>query len=136
MGSLRSSLFQYRRGKRLSLDGTVRGIQPNRYRPGPDSAFSLEPDEFQEMVEAVRVAHRALGAVRYGAGKHETPARRLRRSLFVVKDVKAGEPLTVNNVRSIRPAGGLHTRYLDQILGRPARCDIPRGTPLGWGHVG
>ena len=108
----------------------------SRGRPGPDRAFSLEPDEFHEMVEAVRDAHQALGAVRYGAGEHERPARRLRRSLFVVEEVRAGEPLTIRNVRSIRPAGGLHTRYLEQILGRPARCDIPRGTPLGWGHVG
>jgi N-acetylneuraminate synthase len=108
----------------------------SRQRPGPDSAFSLEPDEFRRMVDAVRVAHQALGAVRYGAREHEAPARRLRRSLFVVEEVKAGDPFTVENVRSIRPAGGLHTRYLDEILGRPARCDVPAGTPLGWNHVG
>jgi len=108
----------------------------SRQPPGPDSAFSLEPDEFRRMVEAVRAAHRALGAVRYGASEQETPARRLRRSLFVVEEVKAGEPFTVENVRSIRPSGGLHTRHLDEILGRPARCHIPRGTPLGWNHVG
>ncbi len=108
----------------------------SRKQAGPDSAFSLEPHEFREMARAVRVAHRALGEVRYGPAEHETSSRRLRRSLFVVQDMKAGEPFTEKNVRSIRPADGLHTRYLEQVLGRSARCDIPRGTPLDWSHVG
>jgi len=108
----------------------------SRAQPGPDSAFSLEPDEFRRMAEAVRAADRALGVVRYGATEHESPALRFRRSLFVVEEVKAGEPFASENVRSIRPADGLHTRYLDEVLGRPARCDIARGTPLAWSHVG
>jgi N-acetylneuraminate synthase len=111
-------------------------LTTSRRRPGPDSAFSLEPHEFRHMAEAVCAAHRALGAVRYGPSEEEMPSRRLRRSLFVVEDVRAGEPLTPQNVRSIRPADGLHPRYLEQVLGRPARCDVPRGTPLCWGHVG
>jgi pseudaminic acid synthase len=107
----------------------------SRERPGPDSAFSLEPEEFRRMAEAVRAAHRALGAVCYEVGEHELPARRMRRSLFVVEDVKAGEPFTEKNVRSIRPGDGLHPRHLEQVLGRTARCDLARGTPLEWEHV-
>jgi pseudaminic acid synthase len=103
---------------------------------GPDSAFSLTPDEFKQMVRAVHAAHATLGAVRYGPCDREAPARRLRRSLFAVKDIRAGERLTPENVRSIRPADGLHPRYLETILGRTARTGIPRGTPLNWGHVG
>jgi pseudaminic acid synthase len=107
----------------------------SRDQGGPDAAFSLSPDEFQQMVRAVRVAHAALGSVRCGPGQQEMAGRRLRRSLFAVEDIPAGAPLTTGNVRSIRPAGGLHTRYLEQILGRPARVDISRGTPLDWSHV-
>lgn len=108
----------------------------SRDRGGPDSAFSLEPDEFQQMVRAVRAAHAALGSVRYGAGKQEADCRRLRRSLFVVEDVRAGQRFTAQNVRSIRPGDGLHTRYLEKVLGRTARVDIARGTPLDWSHMG
>lgn len=99
---------------------------------GPDSAFSLEPHEFKAMVEAIRVAEKALGAVRYGISAEETKSRVFRRSLFVVKDMKAGEKFTSENVRSIRPGYGLHTRYLDEVLGRRASSDIKRGTPLSW----
>lgn len=104
----------------------------SRSVPGPDSAFSLEPQEFKEMVEAVRAAERALGGVRYGPTPKEQASRVFRRSLFVVKDVRAGEPLTPENVRSIRPAHGLHTRHYDEVLGKRARVDIAAGTPLSW----
>jgi len=108
----------------------------SRDKPGCDGPFSLEPHEFREMVRAARTAQEALGAVRYGAGEHEADSRRFRRSLFVVEDVRAGEPFTGRNVRSIRPGNGLHTRYLEEILRRVARCDVARGTPLEWKHVG
>ncbi len=104
----------------------------SRDEPGPDSAFSLEPAEFAQMVEQVRVAERALGEVRYGGGEVETASRAFRRSLFVVADVRAGEVLTPDHVRSIRPGHGLHPRHLDDVLGRRARQDIARGTPLAW----
>lgn len=103
---------------------------------GCDAAFSLEPAEFQEMARAVRAAHAALGEARFGPGDSEADARRLRRSLFVVEDVKRGEPFTTHNIRSIRPAHGLPPKHLEEVLGRPARQDMPRGTPLDWGHVG
>lgn len=104
----------------------------SRSEPGPDSAFSLEPQEFKAMVDAVRVAEKALGEVRFGCSAKENVSRMHRRSLFVVIDVKRGESFTEKNVRSIRPAHGLHTRHLAEILGRHATQDIERGTPLSW----
>ncbi len=98
--------------------------------PGPDSAFSLEPQEFQQMVGAIRTAESALGAVHYGVTGSEEASRCFRRSLFVVEDVQAGELFTAKNVRSIRPGSGLHTRHLDEVLGRRAAADVARGTPF------
>ena len=85
----------------------------SRNEPGPDTAFSLEPQEFKQMVESVRTAELALGHVHYGIEPHEEVSRVFRRSLFVVQDVRAGELFTAENVRSIRPGHGMHTRYLD-----------------------
>ena len=102
---------------------------------GPDGAFSLEPHEFKDMVDAVRVAEKALGQARIGPAEHEGVSRVFRRSLFVVEDVKQGEIFTSKNVRSIRPSHGLHTRHLAEVLGRCATCDIERGSPLDWGMV-
>ena len=104
--------------------------------PGPDSGFSLEPDEFAAMVREVRVAEQALGAVSYVPTEREVRSRDLRRSLFAVADIRAGDPFTPANVRSIRPGHGLHTRLLPQLLDRVAAVDIPRGTPLRWELVG
>lgn len=107
----------------------------SRAEPGPDSAFSLEPHEFRQMVDAVRTVEKALGRVHYGVAPSEVASRTFRRSLFVVKDVRAGEAFTADNVRSIRPGHGLHTRHLGEVLGRTASRDIPRGTPLAWDLV-
>jgi len=102
----------------------------SRAVPGPDSAFSLEPQEFRAMVEAVRIAERALGEVGYEVTKRQVASRVFRRSLFVVADVKAGEVFTHKNVRSIRPGHGLAPKHLQEVLGRKAARDIARGTPL------
>jgi pseudaminic acid synthase len=99
---------------------------------GPDAQFSLEPREFKDMVAAVRTAEKALGSVHFGATPGEESSRRFRRSLFVVQDMKEGEIFNADNVRSIRPGQGLHTRYLPQILGKRAAQPIERGTPLSW----
>lgn len=107
----------------------------SRATPGPDSAFSLEPQEFQAMVDAVRTAEKALGEVHFGLSGKEEASRVFRRSLFVVQDMKSGETFTPGNVRSIRPGYGLHTRHLDEILGKRALRDIERGTPLSWDLV-
>jgi N-acetylneuraminate synthase len=104
----------------------------SRSLPGPDSAFSLEPGEFRAMVQAVRDAERALGEVNYTVSPQESKSRQFRRSLFVVADMRAGDTFTPQNVRSLRPAAGLHPRHYDTIIGRRAARDIPRGTPLQW----
>ncbi len=104
----------------------------SRDLPGPDTAFSLEPQEFKAMVEAVRTVEKALGNVSYGVNEKEAKSRIFRRSLFVVEDVKAGEEFTNQNVRSIRPGNGLPPKNLEKVLGRKARQDIKRGTPVSW----
>jgi N-acetylneuraminate synthase len=108
----------------------------SRSVPGPDAAFSLEPQEFSAMVDAVRTAEKALGSVRYGVTESEESSRVFRRSLFIVVDVTKGETYTRQNVRSIRPGYGRHTRHLEEILGRRATRDIPAGIPLAWDLVG
>lgn len=107
----------------------------SRSQPGPDNAFSLEPQEFKAMVEAIRTIEKALGHVHYGMTARESESRVFRRSLFVVRDVKRGEIFTPENVRSIRPGHGLHTRYYDQVIGKRASQDIERGTPLTYDMV-
>jgi len=102
---------------------------------GPDGAFSLEPEEFKAMVEAVRTAEKALGSVQFASGPREANSRKFRRSLFVVEDMKKGELFTKQNVRSIRPADGLHPRHFNEVLGKRAASDVERGTPLGWALV-
>jgi N-acetylneuraminate synthase len=104
----------------------------SRSDTGPDSAFSLEPDEFKAMVQAVRTAEQALGRIQYGPSAAEDLCRQGRRSLFVVDDVRAGEIVSAGHLRSIRPAAGLHPRHLDEVIGRRAARDIARGTPLTW----
>jgi len=104
----------------------------SRSIPGPDSAFSLEPHEFKEMVEAIRTTEKALGKVSYEPTEHEKASRIFRRSLFVVKDMKAGEVFTEENIRSIRPGYGMHTRYVKEAIGRRAKVDIKEGTPMSW----
>ena len=104
----------------------------SRNLPSPDAAFSLEPDEFKAMAEAVRATEKALGKVSYELTEKQKESRVFRRSLFVVEDVQAGEEFTEQNIRSIRPGYGLHTRYLPLILGRSAKRDIKKGTPLNW----
>jgi pseudaminic acid synthase len=107
----------------------------NRAGGGPDSAFSLEPEEFKSMVDAVRSAEKALGSIQFAPGAREAVSLRFRRSLFVVENVTSGGVFTEENVRSIRPADGLHPRHLKEVLGRHAACDIEGGTPLRWDLV-
>ena len=102
---------------------------------GVDAAFSLEPEEMQSLVAESERAWQALGEVRYGPTPSEIPSLQYRRSLYVVKAMKAGEPFSGKNVRAIRPGFGLSPKHLDHVLGRKATRDIPRGTPLGWDMI-
>jgi pseudaminic acid synthase len=99
---------------------------------GPDSAFSLEPNELASLVADCRAAWEALGEVHYGEVEAEAASRAHRRSLYVVADVKAGEPLTAANVRSIRPGHGLAPKHLPEVIGKRAARDLKRGEPLAW----
>jgi len=107
----------------------------SRSDPGPDSKFSMEPAEFAEMVAAIRTVQKALGRVCYEVSPHEAASRVFRRSLFAVRDIRAGEAFTGENVRSIRPAHGLPPKELPDVLKRRAAVDIPRGTPLRRDHI-
>lgn len=104
----------------------------SRSIPGPDNAFSLEPSELKKMIQTVRNTEKALGKVHYGVSKNEEVSRNFRKSLFVVKDIKAGEKLSPENVRSIRPGYGLHPRYYGEVIGMCALRKIKCGTPLSW----
>ena len=102
---------------------------------GPDSAFSLEPDEFRTLVEDCKRAWRSLGKATYDLQGCESGSITFRRSLYVVRDVAAGEELTRENVRSIRPGHGLPPKHLPDVLGREAVRDLKRGEPLDWASV-
>lgn len=97
---------------------------------GADAAFSLEPGEFKSMVQSVRTAEAALGDGCFGPSASDAASMRFRRSLFVMEDIEKGSVLTHRNVRSIRPADGLHPRYLPDVLGRTAARPLKRGQPL------
>lgn len=97
---------------------------------GPDSAFSLEPDELKQLVQGVRAAWAARGRVDYSRKPSEAGNAIFRRSLYIVADVAKGERLTSRHVRSIRPGHGLPPKYLDQILGQRAARDLSRGEPV------
>ncbi|MDE7322997.1 MAG: pseudaminic acid synthase [Lachnospiraceae bacterium] len=101
----------------------------------PDSSFSMEPDEFRDMVQQVREVERAMGKVSYGVSRQEETNACFRRSLFVVKDIAAGEMLTPENIRSIRPAYGLKPKHYKEVLGKKAKHDISRGTPLAFEDI-
>lgn len=102
---------------------------------GPDAEFSMEPEEFKHMVECIRNVEKALGKVTYNLTYKQKKSREHSRSLFVVEDIKTGEEFTADNVRSIRPNFGLHTRYYNDIIGKRAKCNIVKGTPVRWDMV-
>ena len=101
-----------------------------RVAGGPDAAFSLEPAEFRKLCEDCRCAYSALGQVSYRRKRSEEGSAVFRRSLYIVADVAAGEAFTANNVRSIRPGYGLAPGRLNEVIGRRARRDVKRGTPV------
>ncbi len=99
---------------------------------GVDSAFSMEPNEMQQLVAETERAWQSLGKISYGPIEVEKKSLQFRRSLYVVEDMKAGDPFTTKNTRAIRPGYGLPTKYLEILLGRKATIDISKGTPVQW----
>ncbi|MCF4009087.1 pseudaminic acid synthase [Rheinheimera sp. UJ63] len=104
----------------------------DRSEGGIDSAFSMEPDEFSLLVSECRKAKDALGKVHYGCTDKEIASRIHRRSLYIAKDMQAGDIFTAENLRSVRPGLGLAPKYLPQLLGRKVKQDVTMGTPLSW----
>ncbi len=102
---------------------------------GPDGAFSMEPAEFKRMVDEIRIVEKALGKVTYRLTEKQERSREEGRSLFVTQDIRAGAVFTPENLRSIRPAFGMAPMYYEEVLGKRARCDIPRGTPMEWKYI-
>ena len=103
---------------------------------GPDSAFSMEPHEFKQMVQDIRIVEKALGSICYDLTTKQKESKVFRRSLFVVKDMEAGEVFTEENIRSIRPGYGLPPKMLHDVIGKCATWTITRGTPLEMDYIG
>jgi N-acetylneuraminate synthase len=107
-----------------------------RAEGGVDAAFSLEPEEMRSLVREAESAWRALGRVQYGPTENEKESLKFRRSIYAVKDVRAGETFTKENIRVIRPGCGLAPKHFESVIGKRAVLDIRRGTPLSWNMVG
>ncbi len=132
-------LSDHTRGNSAAIAGVSLGARIiekhfilDRNLGGPDSSFSIEPHEFSKMVQAIREAEKALGEVSYALTENAKDSRIYSRSLFIVRDIKKGEILTKDNIKSIRPHYGLHPRNLDSILGKKIKSDVLKGTPLSW----
>lgn len=121
----------------VALGGCIieKHLTLRRVDGGPDAAFSLEPEEFTALAHDCRAAWEALGTISYAMKGSERGNVQFRRSLYIVRDVEAGEPLTADAVRSIRPGFGLAPRHLETVLGRRARHALTRGTPLAWTDI-
>ena len=99
---------------------------------GPDAHFSLDEKEFTKMVNAVRIAEKMIGKIDYEMSEKKKKSRQFSRSLFIVKDVKSGDKISNENVRSIRPGFGIHPRYLSEIIGKKFKQDFEKGTPMNF----
>lgn len=108
----------------------------DREEGGVDSTFSLEPHEMRQLVVETERAWQSLGSVCYGPTEAEKPSMKFRRSLYITKNMKAGEVLTEENLRSIRPGMGLAPKYLDHLLGKRVNTNVMSGTPMSWDLVG
>ena len=101
----------------------------------PDSSFSMNPNEYKQMVEDIRQAEKAMGCVQYGPSEQEQSSLIFRRSIFCVQDIKKGEQFTENNIRIIRPGNGLNPKFYPFIIGKTALCNIKRGEPLNFDMI-
>lgn len=135
-------LSDHTMGNCISVAGVAKGacviekhMTLRRSDGGADSKFSMEPEEFKEMVDNIRTVEKALGRVTYDLTEKQQKSREHSRSLFIVKDIKEGEVFTSDNLRSIRPGFGLETKYIKDIIGKKATQDISKGTPMNWSLV-
>lgn len=121
----------------VAIGGSIieKHLTMRRADGGPDSHFSLEPDEFRQMVEGVRIAEKSLGVATFDLTESQRPSCQFRRSLFVARAISKGEEITRENIRSVRPGDGLPPKHLNEILGRRASCNLAFGTPLEWSHL-
>ncbi|MFT4553189.1 MAG: pseudaminic acid synthase [Chlamydiales bacterium] len=110
-------------------------LTTDRSKGGPDAAFSLEPHELKQMVQAIRDTEQALGKPTYVAALDESKSKIFKQSIFVVKDIKKGEHFSQDNIRIIRPGFGLQPREFKKVLGKQAENDLSRGTPLQWEDI-
>jgi len=122
----------------IALGATVieKHFTLSREDGGVDAAFSLEPDELKALVVESERAWQALGTVHYGRTGSEKKSLQFRRSLYVTRDIKEGEAFTSDNIRAIRPGYGLPPKYYGTVIGRKARCDVRKGTPISWDLLG
>lgn len=102
---------------------------------GPDAAFSMQQDEFAAMVQSIRNVEKSLGSVQYKEDISQIPGREFARSLYVAKDIKKGEVITENNVRSVRPGYGLHPKYLCEIVGRRVNRELQKGMRMDLRYI-
>jgi N-acetylneuraminate synthase len=107
----------------------------SRADKGPDSEFSLEPNEIKQLCQDTKTAWQSLGEAGYERKSAEESNAKFRRSIYAIKDIKKGEQLTDKNVKRIRPGFGLEPKYWGEVLGKSAKCDIVRGTPLSMDKV-
>lgn len=134
-----AGLSDHTMGNAVSVGGVALGAKIiekhmtlRRSDGGADSKFSMEPEEFKEMVDNIRLVEKAIGKVTYDLSQKQINSREHSRSLFIVEDVRKGELFTEKNVKSIRPGFGLETKYIKDIIGKKAKVDIKRGTPMKW----
>ena len=134
-----TGLSDHTMGHAVSVGGVALGAKIiekhmilRRSDGGADSKFSMEPEEFKEMVDNIRIVEKAVGKVSYDLSQKQINSREHSRSLFVVDNVKKGEVFTEKNIKSIRPGFGLETKYIKDIIGKTARMDIKKGTPMEW----
>lgn len=132
-------LSDHTMGNAVSVGGVAIGAQIiekhmtlRRADGGADSKFSMEPEEFKEMVDNIRIIEKAIGNITYDLTQKQINSKEHSRSLFVVKDIKEGELFTKDNIRSIRPGFGLETKYINYIIGKKAKKNILKGTPMQW----
>lgn len=118
----------------VALGGKVveKHLTLSRADGGVDSAFSMEPAEFKKMVDDIRIVEKAIGRVTYDLTDKQLAEREHSRSLFIAQDMKAGDQFTPENLRSVRPGFGLHTKYYEQLLGKKVAKDVSMGTPMAW----